>query len=261
MLQTFYSVFFFFLFYLSFNDKAFLSFRCDTMCFVCQIWNLVLPIQDPYLHSAICHSINWSAFSPWLLFLSCYRSLFTRTQAKSCVAATWISRLLESGIFLGLNFVFIMNIFCLFLAFFTLSPYIYILSITLEHEKKIVSLQVVYPDLKRWDIFWQPLNLPTTSSEKTVSGLSIKVNWTLWASSRSLQLSEKSDAEQGMTCKNSVSKKLNLLFNIDEHNLPTNSSKMTLSGLYKVYWTLLWASPSTFPCPHLSQKYKEEDVT
>ena len=101
-----------------------------------------------------------------------YRSLFPRTRAKICFAATWISRLLETGIFLGLNFVFIMNI----LAFFTLSPYIYILSITLEHERKIVSLQVLYPDHKRWDNFWQPLNLPTTSSEKTVSGLSIKVN-------------------------------------------------------------------------------------
>ena len=145
--------FFCFLFYLSFNDKVFLSFRCDTMCFFCQIWNLVLPIQDPYLHSAVCHSINWSAFSPRLLFLSCYRSLFTRTQAKICVAATWISRLLESGIFLSLNFVFIMNILCFYLTFFTLSPYIYILSITLVHERKIVSLQVQYPDLKCWDNF------------------------------------------------------------------------------------------------------------
>ena len=50
-----------------------------------------------------------------------YRSLFPRTRAKICVAATWISRLLETSIFLGVNFVFIMSILCLFLAFFTLS--------------------------------------------------------------------------------------------------------------------------------------------
>ena len=73
-----------------------------------------------------------------------------------------------------------MNILCLFLAFFTLSPYIYILLITLEHERKLVSLQVQYPYLKRWNNFssqWMCFSL-----EKTVSGLSIKVNWTFWAS-------------------------------------------------------------------------------
>ena len=48
--------FFFLLIYLSFNDKVFPSFRCDTMCLVYQIWNLVLPIQNPYLHSAVCHN-------------------------------------------------------------------------------------------------------------------------------------------------------------------------------------------------------------
>ena len=77
-----------------------------------------------------------------------YRSLFTRTRAKICVAATWISGVLITGIFFGLNFVFIMNILCLFLVLFTLSLYIYIFSIALKHERKIVSLQVQYPDLK-----------------------------------------------------------------------------------------------------------------
>ena len=78
-----------------------------------------------------------------------YRSLFTRTRATICVAATWISGVLITGIFFGLNFVFIMNILCLFLVLFTLSLYIYIFSIALKHERKIVSLQVQYPDLKR----------------------------------------------------------------------------------------------------------------
>ena len=42
-----------------------------------------------------------------------------------------------------------MNILCLFLVLFTLSLYIYIFSIALKHERKIVLLQVQYPDLKR----------------------------------------------------------------------------------------------------------------
>ena len=66
-----------------------------------------------------------------------YRSLFTRTRAKICVAATWISGVLITGIFFGLNFVFIMNILCLFLVLFTLCLYIYIFSIALKHERKI----------------------------------------------------------------------------------------------------------------------------
>ena len=52
--------------------------------------------------------------------------------------------------FLRLKFLFMMmNILCLFLATFTLSRFIFIFSITLKHERKIVSLQVQYPDLKR----------------------------------------------------------------------------------------------------------------
>ena len=77
-----------------------------------------------------------------------YRSLFTRTRAKICVAATRISRVLINGIFFVLNFVFIISILYLFLVLFTHSLYIYIFSIALKHERKIVSLQVQYPDLK-----------------------------------------------------------------------------------------------------------------
>ncbi|XP_044163436.1 adenosine receptor A2a-like, partial [Acropora millepora] len=78
-----------------------------------------------------------------------YRSLFTRTRAKICVAATWISGVLITGIFVGLNFLFIMTILCLLLILSTIALYIYIFSIALKHEKKIVSLRVQYPDLKR----------------------------------------------------------------------------------------------------------------
>ena len=78
-----------------------------------------------------------------------YRSLFTRTRAKICVAATWISGVLITGIFVGLNFVFIMTILCVLLILSTTSLYIYIFSIALKHERKIASLRVQYPDLKR----------------------------------------------------------------------------------------------------------------
>ena len=78
----------------------------------------------------------------------------TRTRGKICVAAPWISGLLVIGIFFGLNFVFIMNILCLFLAIFTLSRFKYIFSITLKHERKTISVQVQYrPLVKRWDNF------------------------------------------------------------------------------------------------------------
>jgi len=71
-----------------------------------------------------------------------------RTRAKTCVAAPWISGLLATGIFFGLNFI--MNIPCLFLTIFTLSRFNYIHSITLKHEREIVSVQVQYrPLLKR----------------------------------------------------------------------------------------------------------------
>ena len=86
--------------------------------------------------------------------------------------------------FLRLKFLFMMmNILCLFLATFTLSRFIFIFSITSKHERRIVSLQVQYPDLKRWGNFGShALSLPTTYSNMTMSGLIIKVNWTLWAS-------------------------------------------------------------------------------
>ena len=45
-----------------------------------------------------------------------------------------------------------------------------------------------------------------------------------------------------------------LKFNIDALYLPTTSSKMTLSGLNKVNWTLLSTSPSTFPRSHIRKK-------
>ena len=78
-----------------------------------------------------------------------YRYLFTRTRAKICVAATWIPGVLIAGIFSGLNVMFAVSILCLLLILSTVSLYIYIFSIALKHERKIVSLQMRYPDLKR----------------------------------------------------------------------------------------------------------------
>ena len=78
-----------------------------------------------------------------------YRYLFTRTRAKICVAATWISGVLIAGIFSGLNVTFTVSILCLLLILSTVSLYIYIFSIALKHERKIVLLRVQYPDLKR----------------------------------------------------------------------------------------------------------------
>ena len=78
-----------------------------------------------------------------------YRYLFTRTRAKICVAATWIPGVLIAGIFSGLNVMFTVTILCLLLILSSVSRYIYIFSIALKHERKIVSLQMQYPDSKR----------------------------------------------------------------------------------------------------------------
>lgn len=78
-----------------------------------------------------------------------YRSFFTRTRAKICVAATWISGILITGVFFGLNFAVITNILCLFLVLLTFSLYIYIFSVALKHERKIATLHALHPDLQR----------------------------------------------------------------------------------------------------------------
>ena len=70
-----------------------------------------------------------------------------------------------------------------------------------------------------------------------------------------------------LTCSKTRWRSINCLFNAcmmhmmslgqlrQPLNLPFTSSKMTPSGRNKVNWTLLWASPSAFPRPHLSQKW------
>ena len=107
--------------------------------------------------------------------------------------------------------------------------------------------------------FRQPLNLPIPSSKMAPSGLN-KVNWTLLASSfpsvfgvhicrRNLMQNKAWGAKIPVLKNLGLSLWRLLVFSIDALNLPTSSSKMKLSALYKVNWTLLR--------PHLSQNYKE----
>ena len=78
-----------------------------------------------------------------------YRSLFTRTRAMGCVALTWTSGALITGIFHGLNIVYIQNVLVIFLILVTSFLYIYIFSVALKHERKIATMHAQVPDLRR----------------------------------------------------------------------------------------------------------------
>ena len=89
-----------------------------------------------------CLSLHWSA-----LYRQCFSfplyidQLSTRKRAKNSFASTWISGILITGIFFGLNFCLLWTFSIYFMSFLSLSVYIYIFSIALKHKRKIVSLQ------------------------------------------------------------------------------------------------------------------------
>ena len=70
-----------------------------------------------------------------------YKSLFTRKRAIACALLTWTLGALITGIFHGLNIVYIQVIYCILLILVTFFLYIYIFSIALKHEKKIAAMQ------------------------------------------------------------------------------------------------------------------------
>ncbi|XP_078363784.1 alpha-1A adrenergic receptor-like [Oculina patagonica] len=73
-----------------------------------------------------------------------YKTLFTRRRAIACAVLTWVLGAIITGVFNGLNIVYIQIIYCIFLILVTFFLYIYIFSIAFKHEKKIASMQVDY---------------------------------------------------------------------------------------------------------------------
>ena len=78
-----------------------------------------------------------------------YRSLFTRMRAKGCVALTWLSGVVITGIFFGLNIVYIQSVLLIFLVLVTFFLYVYIFSVALRHERKIATMYAQVPNFQR----------------------------------------------------------------------------------------------------------------
>ena len=78
-----------------------------------------------------------------------YRSLFTRVRSKACVALTWTSGTIITGVFHGLNITYIQNVTLVFLVLVTFSLYMYIFSVALKHERKIATMHAQVPDVQR----------------------------------------------------------------------------------------------------------------
>ena len=73
-----------------------------------------------------------------------YKSLFTRKRAIACVVLTWTLGTIITGIFNGLNIVYIQVIYCILLILVTFFLYIYIFSIALKHENNIAAMQASF---------------------------------------------------------------------------------------------------------------------
>lgn len=71
-----------------------------------------------------------------------YTSLMTKRRTVYCICLTWISGVLISSIFMGLNFVYIQSAFCTLLILVTISMYIHIFLFALKKERQIAALQI-----------------------------------------------------------------------------------------------------------------------
>lgn len=126
---------------------------CDRMgyCHVPHTFVLLHRILAQYVVTAAAVSLFVIAMERFIAiaFPFRYRSLFTRTRAMGCVALTWTSGALITGIFHGLNIVYILNVLVIFLILVTSFLYIYIFSVALKHERKIATMHAQVPDLRR----------------------------------------------------------------------------------------------------------------
>lgn len=118
---------------------------CDRMgyCHVDKTFVLIHRILAQFVITAASTSLFVIAMERFIAiaFPFRYKSLFTRKRAIACAVLTWTLGTVITGIFNGLNIVYIQVIYCILLILVTFFLYIYIFSIALKHENNIAAMQ------------------------------------------------------------------------------------------------------------------------
>lgn len=118
---------------------------CDRMgyCHVDKTFVLIHRILAQFVITAASTSLFVIAMERFIAiaFPFRYKSLFTRKRAIACAVLTWTLGTVITGIFNGLNIVYIQVIYCILLILVTFFLYIYVFSIALKHENNIAAMQ------------------------------------------------------------------------------------------------------------------------
>ena len=121
---------------------------CDRMglCHVDKTFVLIHRILAQFVITAASTSLFVIAMERFIAiaFPFRYKSLFTRKRAIACAVLTWTLGTVITGIFNGLNIVYIQVIYCILLILVTFFLYIYIFSIALKHENNIAAMQASF---------------------------------------------------------------------------------------------------------------------
>ena len=89
-----------------------------------------------------------------------YKSLFTKTKATVCSFLTWTSGAIITGIFHGLNIIYVQNTYCILLLLVTFILYFYMFFVALKHEKKIASTPANY-NMRPTQLLWESKSAKT----------------------------------------------------------------------------------------------------
>lgn len=138
---------------------------CDRMgyCHVDKMFVLMHRILAQFIVTASSTSLFFIALERFIAiaFPFRYKSLFTKKRAITCAVLTWTWGVIITGIFHGLNIVYVQNAYCIFLLLVTLFFYIYIFSVALKHEKKIAAMQVEYYPARLAPLLWESKSAKT----------------------------------------------------------------------------------------------------
>ena len=148
---------------------------CDRMgfCHVHHTFVLLHRMLAQYLVTAAAMSLVVIALERFIAiaFPFRYRTVFTRLRAKCCVALSWLSGVLITGVFFGLKMVYVQNVLVIFLVLLTFFLYTYIFSIALKHERKIAATYAQHPDLQRSSSLRMPWERKSAKTMAIVLGV------------------------------------------------------------------------------------------
>lgn len=148
---------------------------CDRMgyCHVHHTFVFLHRILAQYLVTAAAMSLVVIAVERFIAiaFPFRYRSLFTRLRAKGCVALSWLTGVLVTGVFFGLKMVYVVNVLIILLMLLTFFLYTYIFSIALKHERKIAATYAQHPDLQRSSALRMPWERKSAKTMAIVLGV------------------------------------------------------------------------------------------